>query len=63
MEKHSVLNYFRNFGSCLDLCRFVLEANNVEKHSILGSFSSIFAPKLKLKMASWWRLKVAYVET
>ena len=39
------------------------EAKNVEKHSILGSFSSIFARNLKPKMASWWRLRVAYVET
>ena len=28
----------------------MLEAKNVEKHSILGSFSSIFAPKLELKL-------------
>jgi len=46
-----------------EFCRFLLDAKNAEKHSILGSFYSIFAPKLELKMASWWRLKVAYVES
>ena len=35
----------------------------MEKHSILGSFSSIFVREFELKMAAWWRLKVAYVET
>ena len=46
-----------------DLCRFVLEAKNAEKHSILGTFSWNYVRKLKPKMDAWWRLKVAYVET
>ena len=32
-------------------------------HSILDTFSSNYVRKLKLKFASWWRLKVAYVES
>ena len=35
----------------LDLCRFVLEAKNVEKHNVLGSFSSIFASKLDFRIS------------
>ena len=46
-----------------DLCRFALEANNAEKHSILDTFSWNYVRKVKLNFASWWRLKVAYVET
>ena len=46
-----------------DLCRFVLEAKNAEKHSILDTFSWNYVRKLKPKMDAWWRLKVAYVET
>ena len=45
-----------------DLCRFMLEAKNAEKHNILDTFSWNYARKLKPKMASWWRLQVAYVE-
>ena len=33
-----------------DLCRFVLEANNVEKHSILDTFSWNYVRKLGLNL-------------
>ena len=46
-----------------DLCRYVPEAKNVEKHDMLDTFSWNYVRKLKPKFSSWWRLKVAYVET
>ena len=46
-----------------EFCRFVLDAKNAEKHDILDAFSWNYVRKLKAKFASWWRLKVAYVET
>ena len=45
-----------------DLCRF-MEAKNAEKHCILETFSWNYVRKLEPRFASWWRLKVAYVET
>ena len=46
-----------------EFCRFVLDAKNAEKHSILDTFSWNYVRELKPKYAPWWKLKVAYVET